>query len=508
MKNFTNDNLTLGIIGAGIMGRGIAQIAATAGIQVIMSDVELSVCEHAFEFIKKMLGRAEEKGKLSRGEADASIKNISITTDMNKLSSCDVVVEAIVEKLEIKQSLFRDLEAIVSPDCILATNTSSLSVTSIAAACKNPQRIAGFHFFNPVPLMKLVEVIKGVRTADIVIDNLCNLGERFGHSPVKVSDSPGFLVNHSGRGLITEGLRILFENVSDPQTVDAVMRDCAGFRMGPFELMDLTGLDVTYPATEQIYQQYFQEPRLRPTPLQQRRFTAGLLGRKTGEGFFRYEHNEKVLTKESQPAASEITSSFWVSHNCEPGLHARVVELLNLARCRIDTADKANPDSIAIVLPLGWDVSTASHLEGLDATQTIGIESLFNLDKRIVLMTNPATTQNVINEAMTMFARTGRSISLIRDSAGFITQRVIATIINIACDIAQQGIAKPEDIDKGASLGLGYPEGPLEMGNRIGAEKILTILESMLACYGDMRYRPSPWLKRRAQLGLSLLHVE
>ena len=500
--------MTIGIIGAGIMGRGIAQIAAVAGIQVIITDIEQSACESASEFINTMLDRAVEKGKLTKKEADTSKQNINLTTDINKLSPCDVVIEAIVEKIDIKKSLFKELEDIVNPDCILATNTSSLSVTSIAAVCKNQQRVAGFHFFNPVPLMKLVEVIKGIRTSDAVVEQLSVFATRLGHNPVKVSDSPGFLVNHTGRGLATEGLRLLYENVSDPQTIDAVMRDCAGFRMGPFELMDLTGLDVTFPATEQIYHQYFEEPRLKPTPLQQRRFAAGMYGRKTGEGFYRYENNEKVTADAIAPATVDVKSSFWLTHNCVPDLREKVMELLKQAQCRIDTADKAQQDSIAIVMPLGWDVSTAIHLDGLTAAQTIGIDALFNMDKRIVLMTNPATTQSVLKETSAMLAKTGRSISVIRDSAGFITQRVIATIINIACDIAQQGIARPEDIDKGARLGLGYPEGPLEMGDRIGTEKIMTILESMFACYGDMRYRPSPWLRRRAQLGLSLLHVE
>ena len=508
MKNFAKDNLTLGIIGAGVMGRGIAQIAAISGVQVIIFDIEQSACKSAVDFIERMLDRAVEKGKLTKNEAELSKENISTIDDINKLSSCDVIVEAIIEKLDIKQSLFRDLEAIVSPDCIITTNTSSLSVTSIAAGCNNSERVAGLHFFNPVPLMKLVEVIRGLRTNNEVIKKLCELSERFGHNPVVVSDSPGFLVNHIGRGLVTEGLRIIYENVTDPQTVDSVIRDCMDFRMGPFELMDLTGLDVTFPATEQIYQQYFHEPRLRPTPFQQRRFSAGLYGRKVGEGFYLYKNNEKVTSDEPPSTISEGKLSFWVTSNCEPELRKIIIDLLNEVDCLIDTADKPGADSIAIVLPLGWDVSTASHMEELNAVQTIGIDSLLNLNKRIVLMTNPTTTSKVIDETRAIFLKTGRSVSVIKDSAGFISQRMIATIVNIACELAQQGIAKPQDIDKGAKLGLGYPEGPLEMGNEIGAGKILTILENIFACYGDMRYRPSPWLKRRAKLNLSLLHTD
>ena len=508
MKNFTTDDITIGIIGAGIMGRGIAQIAALSGIKVILHDIEQSACDDAINFINKMLDRAVEKGKVKINNAKLSKQNLSTTIKIKDLETCDVIVEAIIEKLEIKQSLFKELESIVRPNCILTTNTSSLSVTSIASSCDNPDRVAGLHFFNPVPLMKLVEVIKGVRTADAVINALYSLVIRFGHSPVKVTDSPGFLVNHCGRGLITEGLRLLFENVTDPQTIDAVMRDCAGFRMGPFELMDLTGLDVTYPATEQIYHQYFNEARLRPTPLQKQRYAAGLYGRKTGEGFYRYEGNEKILTKETKFKPGTCNSQFWLTANCDPELRKKVVQLLVSAGCRLDESDNPDSASVAVVIPLGMDVSTVAQQEGLDPVRTIGLDSLFNFDKRIVLMTNPATSEEVINDATSMLLATDKSITVIRDSAGFIAQRIIATIINISCDIAQQGIARPEDIDKSAKLGLGYPEGPLEAGDRIGTDKILTILNNLQECYGDMRYRPSPWLRRRTQLGLSLLHVE
>lgn len=508
MKDFAKDPLGIGIIGAGVMGRGIAQIAVAAGIEVILADVDIAVCKDAQAFIHKMLDRAAEKGNMDAAGANQAKQRLQITDNMKDLAQVDVVVEAIIEKLEIKQSLFRELEEIVGPDCILATNTSSLSVTSIGAGRKSPGMVAGFHFFNPVPLMKLVEVVKGVRTSDAVVDQLYALALRFGHTPVKVADSPGFLVNHTGRGLVTEGLRILHETIADPPAVDAVMRDCAGFRMGPFELMDLTGLDVTFPASEQIYQQYFQEPRLRPTPLQQRRYIAGLFGRKTGEGFYHYEKGEKLSPDQVEPPPTDVNSAFWITHNCDPLLRTKIVELLAGAACKIDGAEKPGPGSIAIVLPLGWDVSTASHYEGLNPVRTVGVDSLFNLDKRIVLMSNPATEPAVLAETRSMLVNTGRAVTVIRDSAGFIAQRIIATIINIACDIAQQGIARPDDIDKGAKLGLGYPQGPLALGDAIGADKVLMILESMQACYGDMRYRPSPWLKRRVQLGLSLLHKE
>ncbi|MFT5351058.1 MAG: 3-hydroxybutyryl-CoA dehydrogenase, partial [Gammaproteobacteria bacterium] len=265
MKDFTNEQISIAVIGAGIMGRGIAQVAAAAGIKVLLHDLDEAVVNDAVGFVHSMLERAVEKGRMTEAELAISKDCIAKSSDLKNLSDVDLVIEAIVENIEVKQSLFKELEAIVSDDCILATNTSSLSVTAVAEKCKRPERIAGFHFFNPVPLMKLVEVISAIRTSENVATQLQALTRRIGHTPVMVDDSPGFLVNHSGRGLITEGLRVLHENITEIQTVDEVMRDCLNFKMGPFELMDLTGLDVTFPASEQVYNQYFQEPRLRPT---------------------------------------------------------------------------------------------------------------------------------------------------------------------------------------------------------------------------------------------------
>jgi 3-hydroxybutyryl-CoA dehydrogenase len=504
MKDFANDPITIAIIGAGVMGRGIAQVAATAGINVLLHDLDEKVVNEAVDFVYKMLDRAVEKGRMDEAAAQLSKDCISKSSDLNNLCVADLVIEAIVENIDVKQSLFKELEAIVSADCILATNTSSLSVTAVAANSDRPERIAGFHFFNPVPLMKLVEVISAIRTSDNVALQLQALTKRIGHTPVLVSDSPGFLVNHAGRGLITEGLRVLYENITDVQSVDAIMRDCLGFRMGPFELMDLTGLDVTFPASEQVYNQYFQEPRVRPTPLQRRRYIAGLLGRKTKEGFYRYEDGNKIVAEEASAPQIEITSTFWVSRDNE-ALSVKVINILEQSGVAIDEAERPSENSIAIVTPLGMDATTAAVNENLAAQRTMAVDALFGMDKRITLMSNPATSSDVINESWAAFALSGRAVSVIKDSGGFVAQRIIATIVNIACDIAQQGIARPEDIDIGARLGLGYPQGPLALGDATGADCILTILENLQSVYGDPRYRPSPWLRRRAQLGLSLL---
>ena len=507
MKDFAHDPLLVGIIGAGVMGRGIAQVAAVAGLQVILHDVDNAATTDAAQFINRMLDRAVEKGRLTGAAAAASRENLRTTASLHDLAQADLVIEAIVEKLEVKQPLFQQLEAIVAADCILATNTSSLSVTAVANAVANQGRVAGCHFFNPVPLMKLVEIIGGVRTDPAVLEQLNAFVQRVGHTPVNVSDSPGFLVNHFGRGLNTEGLRIYSEGVAPPHVIDAVVRDCIGLRMGPFELMDLTALDVTWPVSEQIYQEFYQEPRLRPTTTLKQRYHAGLLGRKVGEGFYRYVDGNKVVPAEAEPPAAAAAAKFWVSGKVAR-LSQKLLAILAEAGLAVDDGIEPQPESIALVTPLGNDATTAAIEEGLDPARCVAVDVLLQTDKRMTIMGNPKTQRQAIDSAWAALAQSGRAVSVIRDSTGFIAQRIVANIINTACEIAQMRIARPAAIDIGARLGLGYPAGPLAMGDTIGSGVIMQILEHMLAASGDPRYRPSLWLRRRAALNLSLLHEE
>lgn len=507
MKDFGTGPLTLGIVGAGVMGRGIAQIAAAAGVDVKLHDANGAMVQTAREFVAGMFTRAAEKGRMTAAEAQAATARVGAAASVADLARCDLVIEAIVEKLDVKQALFRELEGVVTPACILATNTSSLSVTEVAAGCKHPQRVAGCHFFNPVPLMKLVEVIGGARTDAGVTAALTAFVQRCGHTPVAVVDSPGFLVNHVGRGNVTEGLRILQENVTETHLVDRIMRDCAGFRMGPFELMDLTGLDVTFPVSEQVYNQFFHEPRLKPTPMQRRRYLAGMLGRKSGRGFYAYDGESRVEPAEPAAPAPVKGVKFWVSR-AEPVAAKKLKTLLKESGAALDTGKNPGRNSIVLVTPLGLDATTAAVDGKLPATRTVAVDMLLDTSKRITIMPTPATTAEAVNHAWAILARNGRTVTLIRDSGGFVAQRMVAAIINTACEVAQQGIAAPADIDTGAKLGLGYPLGPLELGDAIGPALVLHILENLHRVYQDPRYRPGTWLKRRAQLGLSLLTKE
>lgn len=489
---------TMAVIGSGAMGRGIAQIAVAAGVEVRLWDTSAPQLAEARDFIARMLRRQAEKGRMDGADAEAAIARLTLAAGPGDLAGVELVIEAIIEDLEIKKKLFRDLEHIVADDCILASNTSSLPITAIAAACRLPGRVAGYHFFNPVPLMKVVEVIAAPLTAEWVLDRLCALAERMGHRPARAQDTPGFLVNHAGRGLSTEGLRIVAEGIAEPHQIDDVMRDGAGFRMGPFELLDLTGLDVSYRVLESIYSQFHHEPRFRPTHLARQRFTAGLYGRKTGQGFYRYEDGGKVAPAE--PPLPEATGKpVWLGD--VPGAVRDLIATLGAA---IDDGDEPSPESLCLVAPVGADATTTALALGLDASRTLAIDPLFGLKSRRTLMTTTVTDPAFRDAAHALLGADGVPVTVIHDSPGFIAQRVVATIVNIGCDIAQQRIAAAADIDAAVRLGLGYPDGPLGLGDALGAGVVLTILERMHEFYGDPRYRPSPWLKRRAMLGASL----
>jgi 3-hydroxybutyryl-CoA dehydrogenase len=329
-----------------------------------------------------------------------------------------------------------------------------------------------------------------------------------GHTPVTAQDTPGFIVNHAGRGYGTEALRIVSEGVADFATVDRILRDQAGFKLGPFELMDLTALDVSHPVMESIYHQYYEEARYRPSVITAQRLAGGMLGRKTGEGFYRYENNVAQIAPEPPvPQVAEMPP-VWVSPRASR--RAELYQLLKDLGAKIETGQSPSAAALTLVAPLGFDVTTVAVVERLDPARTVGIDLLIDdaATKRRVLATNPATRADMRDAAHALFARDGKAVSLIRDSGGFVTQRVVATIVNIAADICQQRICTPADLETAVTLGLGYPQGPLAMGNLYGPTNVLEVLFNLQTVYGDQRYRPSPWLRRRGAIGLSLLHEE
>ena len=496
------------IIGAGAMGRGIAQIAAQSGSQVWLYDTQAEAVHKARNSVFEQWDKMQEKGRLTAEAVNGHKSRLLAANSLQDLAACDLVIEAIVERLDVKQKLFAELEDVVSPSCVLVTNTSSLSVTAIAAALKRPAQFAGYHFFNPVPLMKVVEVIAGLKTDPSICLQLTAYAKSMGHTPVQAQDTPGFIVNHAGRGYGTEALRIVNEGVADFATIDRILRDQVGFKLGPFELFDLTALDVSHPVMESIYNQYYQEPRYRPSVITAQRMAGGVVGKKVGEGFYPYVDGKAQVPPE--PPVPQVTEMppVWVSPRA-----SRRMELLQLLKdlgAQIETGASPSPTALTLVAPLGFDVTTVAVVERLDPARTVGIDMLFDdvATKRRVLATNPATRSDMRDAAHALFARDGKAVSVIRDSGGFVTQRVVGNIVNIASDMCQQGVCSPQDLETAVTLGLGYPAGPLAMGNQLGPTNVLEVLFNMQTVYGDTRYRPSPWLRRRGAIGLSLMHIE
>jgi 3-hydroxybutyryl-CoA dehydrogenase len=495
MLDIHRKDLVAGVTGSGTMGRGIAQVLAQCGVRTLVFDSKPGAAQTAKDAIGKTLTGLVQKGRVSQGDADQTLARIEIVDSLAALKPCHVIVEAIVELLAPKQELFKALEGVVSEDCILASNTSSLSVTAMASACARPGRIAGYHFFNPVPVMRIVEVVEGELTEPWVGDALIALAKRYGHKPVRCKDTPGFIVNHAGRGYVPESLRVLQEGVADFATIDRILVDTAGFRLGPFGLLDLVGLDIAHGVMKSMHAQYYGESKYQPSFLSDPRVAAGLLGRKTGRGWYKYGKDGAVEKSPEVAVPTAKPNAVW----CVPELKEFLSKFTNI---------ESKPGSVCIVAPLGDDATTTALKLGLNPENTVAIDPLFGFSKRRTLMTTPVTKPEARDAAHALLASDGVPVSVIRDSAGFVAQRVVAHIVNVGCDIVQQRIASPEDLDSAVVLGLGYPHGPLAMGDAIGAPKVLAILEAMQSFYREPRYRPSPWLKRRAKLGVSLLTPE
>ena len=279
---------TVGIVGCGAMGAGIAQVVATAGHRVRLLDQHAGALERAVSGIQDNLRKLAARGKLTTEAADAAASRLQATADMQDFADCDLVIEAIVEDLAVKQLLFRKLESVVSADCVLASNTSSLSLTSIAAACERPERFVGIHFFNPAPIMQLVEVVPAVQTRAGLADEIKALVASWNKLPVLTQDTPGFIVNRVARPFYGEAIRVMEEGIADIATIDWAMMELGGFRMGPFALMDFIGHDVNYRVTESVFAAFFYDPRFKPSFSQKRLFEAGYYGRKSGRGFYNY----------------------------------------------------------------------------------------------------------------------------------------------------------------------------------------------------------------------------
>lgn len=521
----SNTDKNLAVIGAGVMGRGIAQLALQNGFQVKLFDVNQAMLETAQQQIFSMLEKLHAKSKLTDSELAFAKKSLICCQTLAEVAGTGLVIEAIAENLTVKQSVFAELESIVDNHCVIASNTSSLSITSIATNCQNPKRIIGIHFFNPVPLMKIVEIIPGLETSSQTVEFANQVIAAMGHQIVNVKDAPGFLVNHAGRAYVTESTKILSENIANVADIDKTMKSLLDFKMGPLELMDLTGLDITFAVMESIYEQFHNEPRLRPTSFLKQRVEGRVLGRKTEQGFYHYlldENNRLQQQRQSpkQALTDEELSKYgidghkvWIDCRDE-FVYEYITQVLSQHNIELDKGETPDNNSLVIALPLFEDLTSYINQRGFIAKNTVAVDLAINrvlgvntnglADLPLTIMTTPATTADCAFSIYKLFV-TGQQTLLINDSPSFIAPRILAVMINNACEIAQQQITTPADINKAVKVALGYPKGLLDWGDELGSNNVLAVLQGLYSCYQDPRYRPSLWLKRRASLGLSLL---
>ncbi|MCF3146857.1 3-hydroxyacyl-CoA dehydrogenase [Streptomyces platensis] len=493
---------TVAVVGTGTMGQGIAQVALVAGHRVLLYDTAPGRAAQAAEAIGSRLDRLVEKGRISADARDAARARLSPATALAELAGAALVIEAILEQLPAKQELFTALEEIVAADCLLATNTSSLSVTAVAGRLRHPGRCVGLHFFNPAPLLPLVEVISGYATDEAAATTAYDTAAAWGKQPVRCADTPGFLVNRIARPFYAEALRAYEERVADPATIDAVLREGTGFKMGPFELTDLIGQDVNEAVTHSVWQAFFQDPKFTPSLAQRRLVESGLHGRKAGRGWFDYSEDARrpePWTAEPRPAPASVGL-----HGKLPGPAAVLRELIDEAGIKVTDDRTPGVAEGFLRLPGGARLALTNGCPATTPAQKNCIRFDLSLDyraaTRIALAASAAVSEEDLAEAVGLFQALGKQVSVIEDTPGMIVARTVAMIIDFAVDAAARGVATPEDIDTAMRLGVNYPGGPMEWVERLGARWVGNLLDSMHHQNAGGRYVPSWALRRRADL--------
>jgi 3-hydroxybutyryl-CoA dehydrogenase len=496
----------LGVVGAGTMGAGIAQTGIAAGFTVALYDTQPEALERGFERIRAGLRKSREKGLFSGDEGQAISTQLSAVNELEALADCDVVVEAAVENLEIKQQIFGTLSAACRPDAVLASNTSSIPITAIAAAANDPSQVVGLHFFNPAPLMRLVEVIRAQQSSEATVLRAAQIGRALGKEPILAPDGPGFLVNRCGRPFYGEPLRLLAERVADHEQIDRIMRIAGGFRMGPFELMDLVGLDVNLTIAKSFMELSFGEPRWRPTMLQSQIVASGRLGRKTGRGWYSYD--EGAYRPEDRPDPDTgggdgrrlaIVGAGALGEHLRRRAAAAGFVTADAAEPRIEATIFSDPDVSAQQLQGAANpiVCCAAHslaFRGIGGVVGFNVGNIPGGGRLAELARTHTTTAAHAEAAEQLFGALGLHTEWVRDGPGLVFDRVFAQIVNEAAFALGAGLASAQDIDTGLTLGLNYPRGAVSWGQAVGWEQIRGTLDGIWNERREERYRPAPAL--------------
>jgi len=485
------------VIGAGTMGCGIAEVAACAGHPVVLRDTSEAALARGIAQIRRSLDRRVERGRLEPLQRDAIVARLQPADAGAKLGNVGLVIEVIVENLDVKVAVLSQIESEVGPDAIIATNTSSLSVTAIAGRLARPERVVGMHFFNPATVLPLVEVISGAATAPEVTRTIVETAKAWGKVPVVCRSTPGFIVNRVARPYYGEALRLLQERAATPATLDAVMRECGGFKMGPCELMDLIGHDVNFAVTKSVYEAFFDDPRYKPSLVQKDLVDAGWLGRKSGRGFFDYRDGAVPPTPDAAGLEALVPGIVHIEGDLGPA--AALGDLL----LRQDETPVARRDGVGLLRVDGFALALSDGRTATERSLALGEPVvLFDLAldygtcSRVALAAAAQSSDVHLAKAIGLFTLLGKKVSILADAPGLAVMRTVAMLVNEAADAVQQGIASAEDVDEAMRKGVNYPVGPMAWGQRIGFAHVGTVLRHLAQAYGEDRYRTSLWLQR------------
>lgn len=490
---------SIAVIGAGAMGSGIAQVAAQAGHRVYLHDQREGAAQNGRDGVARQLQRRVDKGKMEQQDLDAIIGRIQPVASLDEVADAGLVIEAIIEDLEIKRQLLANLEELCSGDTILATNTSSISVTALGAGMKKPERLVGMHFFNPAPLMALVEVVMGLATSKAVAETVHATATAWGKKPVYATSTPGFIVNRVARPFYAESLRLLQEQATDAATLDALIRESGQFRMGAFELTDLIGHDVNYAVTNSVFNSYYQDPRFLPSLIQKDLVEAGRLGRKTGQGF--YPYGEEAEKPEPQTEPEHRCDETVVIVEGNPGAAAPLVQRLKESGLTIVERDGPGQLRFGDAVLALTDGRMATERAAANGTSNLVLFDLaFDYSKASRLALAPAdqSSDAAVSCACALLQKAGIAVSLIADRPGLVVMRTVATLANEAADAALHGVATVADIDLAMKAGLNYPDGPLSWSDRLGAGHVFNVLTNIQNSYAEDRYRPALLLRKNA----------
>ncbi|MGN6189245.1 MAG: 3-hydroxyacyl-CoA dehydrogenase NAD-binding domain-containing protein [Conexibacter sp.] len=505
----------VGVVGAGTMGAGIAQLAVLAGARTLLHDPLPEALERGTAALRANLAKGAERGRWSAANAEAAAARLEPVADLAAFAPCELIIEAAPERLDLKRELFGRLAEIVAPDCVLASNTSSIPITAIAGAVPRPERVVGMHFFNPAPLMRLLEVVAGEDSGEAALARARALGEAMGKVVIDAADGPGFLVNRANRPFGLEGLRCVTERIASVEQVDRIARLGGGFRMGPFELMDHVGVDTGFDVAKSFAELSFGEPRWRPSPLSARMVAAGRTGRKSGRGFYDYRDGPHRPDDPAEPPSAPLPRA--------PGGPVVVIAgEIPLAHLLLERAEEA-----------GWDARTPAEVDGevpflildcgaseddpplqggpqaiclhegslaaLDAGgSAIGFHALPPLEPGglVELTRGPDSLDAAATAAERFFATLGLHTEWVGDAPGLVLGRIVCQLVNEAAFAVGEGVGTPADLDAGMVHGLNHPRGPLAWGDAIGLDHVLAVLDALSDEYREERYRAAPLLRR------------